>query len=96
MPACLRKRVPNRVPSATPATESTNVVAPMISTAGTMDTCKKANEMPTASASMLVASASSKSDTSHARPFSAVSSSPRSVSTIILPPMNSSSANTIQ
>ena len=69
----------------------------MSATAGRMVTCKNANEMPTASASMLVATASSSSPVTKLRPLSHVSSSPpRNVSTTILPPMNNSSANTIQ
>ena len=39
------------------AIEITNVVQPMIVMAGTIFTCKKANVTPTASASMLVATA---------------------------------------
>ena len=38
--------------------DSTNVVAPMNDTAGTISTCRNANVTPTASASMLVATAS--------------------------------------
>ena len=51
-------RLPNRMPIFTPATQQTKVMTPMNDTAGTMSTCRKANYTPTASASMLVATAS--------------------------------------
>ena len=50
-------RVPQRLPTFTPMQESRKVVAAMKHTAGRMDTSKKAKVMPTARASMLVATA---------------------------------------
>ena len=50
---------PNRLPTFSPTAEQTNVVMPIRQTAsGTLTSGSSANVMPTASASMLVASAS--------------------------------------
>jgi len=46
---------PNLAPVQTPAKEIKNVVTPIIPHEDTVETCKKANVIPTASASMLVA-----------------------------------------
>ena len=48
---------PNILPIFTPAAEQTNVIQPMNDTAGIMFTLRNASETPTASASMLVATA---------------------------------------
>ncbi len=58
MVAGFSKREPNWLPTTTPTSDSTKVVTPMIAMATQMFTPRKANVMPTAKASMLVAMAS--------------------------------------
>ena len=54
--------IPKRLPILTPAAEQTKVTIPMKETAGTIATLRNANVTPTASASILVATASKNMD----------------------------------
>ncbi len=87
---------PNLLPVRTPAKERTKVVAPIRPTEGRIDTLRKAKVIPTASASMLVAIARTKSSLI----FSLYSSVPSSfsfmASNIIFPPMKHKSPKAIQ
>ena len=91
---------PNLCPTHTPAAESTKVVQPISVMAAAIRTCRKANEMPTANASILVAIARMRSSLiSSFYPPEALfgaSSFFRTTSQIILPPIKVSKANAIQ
>ena len=56
--ARLRQRAPKTLPSFTPSAESAQVITPIVATAGMIRIVSSANVTPTASASMLVATAS--------------------------------------
>ena len=77
-----------------PTAESMNVVVPIIAIAGTISTSIHANETPTASASMLVATARG-SIVLTENESSSCSSSPKA-SLIIFAPISASRMNAIQ
>ena len=87
--------VPNMFPIFTPAAAMINVITPINETAGIICTFKKAKVMPTARASILVATARGNIVLQSKRSFED-SSSPEKASRIILIPMMESSINAIQ
>ncbi len=86
---------PNTLPILTPIAERTNVVTPIIETAGTISTSRKANVTPTASASILVATARA-SIVRGEKESLRFSSSFLTASRIIFAPISASSTNAIQ
>ena len=87
---------PNTFPIFTPARDMANVTTPMNETAVTISMRKKANETPTASASMLVAKASGSICASFTEVSPAGQTSFLKLPTIIFPPRKQSKANAIQ
>ena len=88
-------RVPQRLPNLTPRLESRKVVRAIQQTAGRISTSRKAKVMPTASASMLVATAMANM-TRKPREALASSVSPLRASRSMLIPRIASRAKAIQ